>query len=167
MTKDIPEMHKTSGKTNADDDYANIAKVSILIDAPRTHIWEALVKPALIKKYMLGTTVVSDWKKGSPIIWKGEWDGKPYEDRGIILDIKPEKVLQYSHFSPLSGLPDAPENHHIVTIALTKRGNKTELSLAQENNKDEETRQHSEENWKMILDNLKKLLEKERENIRS
>lgn len=158
MSMNPSDPNTSFAKTQAADN-SNLAKASIVIEAPRTRVWKALVEPEMIKQYMFGTTVVSDWKKGSPIIWNGEWEGKPYEDKGIILEIKPEKVLQYSHFSPLSGLKDEPKNHHIVTIALTKRGDKTEVSLAQENNENEETRKYAEENWKMMLSNLKKLTE--------
>jgi hypothetical protein len=36
--------------------------------------------------------------------------GKTHEDKGVILRLEPERLLQYSHFSPLSGLPDAPDS---------------------------------------------------------
>ena len=58
------------------------ARSSITIAAPAEKVWTALITPAAIKQYMFGTTVVSDWKEGSPIIFKGEWQGKSYEDRG-------------------------------------------------------------------------------------
>ena len=86
-----------------------IAKTSITINASSTKIWNALVNPEAIKQYMFGTNVVSDWHAGSPIVWKGEWQGKPYEDKGKILQFEPEQTIQYSHFSPLSGLPDEPK----------------------------------------------------------
>jgi uncharacterized protein YndB with AHSA1/START domain len=50
-----------------------VAKVSIMIDAPIERVWNALVNPNVIKQYMFGTNVVSDWKEGSSIVWKGEW----------------------------------------------------------------------------------------------
>jgi uncharacterized protein YndB with AHSA1/START domain len=55
------------------------AKASVHIDAPLAKVWEALVHPDLIKQYLFGTTVVSDWKEGSPITWKGKWQGKASE----------------------------------------------------------------------------------------
>jgi uncharacterized protein YndB with AHSA1/START domain len=108
---------------------------------------------------MFGTNVASDWKEGSPIVWKGEWKGKAYEDKGVILKLQPERMLQYSHFSPLSGQPDKPENYHTVTIELSSDEAKTLVSLSQDNNPTEEARKHSEENWKTMLANLKKFLE--------
>lgn len=137
-----------------------IANASTSIAAPAAKVWEALVNPQMIKQYMFGTTVDSDWREGSPISWKGEWKGKPYTDKGEIRKIEPRRLMQYSHYSPLSGLPDTPENHHTVTIELSEHGAQTRISLSQDNNASDEARDHSEKNWKMMLEGLKKLLEK-------
>jgi uncharacterized protein YndB with AHSA1/START domain len=136
-----------------------IARASIDIHAPREKVWKALVDPAAIRQYMFGTHVISDWQEGSPIVWKGEWEGKPYEDKGVILLFKPGEKLQYSHFSPLSELPDVPEDYHTVTIELTSEGDQIRVTLEQDNNESEEARSHSEKNWKMMLDSMKKFLE--------
>jgi uncharacterized protein YndB with AHSA1/START domain len=71
----------------------------------------------------------------------------------------PGKIIQYSHFSPLSGLPDKPENYHTVTIELTAAGSQTLVSLSQDHNATEEERSHSEQNWGIMLAGLKKFLE--------
>jgi uncharacterized protein YndB with AHSA1/START domain len=137
----------------------NIAKAGTTISASAGKVWHALTDPELIKKYMFGTTVISEWKEGSKIIWKGEWEGKQYEDKGKILLFEPKQRLQYSHFSPLSGLPDSPENYHIVTIDLEEKDQQTIVTLVQTNNADEKTKDHSEKNWKMMLASMKKILE--------
>ena len=137
-----------------------IAKASISINAPVDKIWDALTNPELIRQYMFGTNIISDWKEGSPIIWKGEWEGNKYVDKGVILKLEPERLIRYSHFSPLSGQQDLPENYHTVTIGLSVKGKQTFVSLLQDNNATEKVREHSEKNWKIILDGLKKLLEK-------
>ena len=111
---------------------------------------------------MFGTEVVSDWEESSPIVWKGEWQGRKYEDKGTILKLKQQRMISYSHFSPLSGLPDVSENYHAVTIELSTDKNGTLVTLAQDNNPDEETRQHSEQNWAMMLSSLKNLMEQVR-----
>jgi uncharacterized protein YndB with AHSA1/START domain len=109
---------------------------------------------------LFGTEVVSEWREGSPIRWKGEWQGKPYEDKGVILQLKPGRRLQYTHFSPLSGLPDSAENYHTVTIELSPTPPLTQVSLSQDNNASEQSREHSEKNWQIVLSGLKALLEK-------
>lgn len=136
-----------------------IAKASTTIDAPAAKVWDALVNPAAIKEYMFGTNVSSNWKEGGAITWKGEWQGKAYEDKGEIRKVDPPRVLQYTHFSPLAGLPDAPENYHTVTIELAEGGSGTEVVLTQDNNPTEEAQEHSEKNWRMMLDSLKKFVE--------
>ncbi len=136
-----------------------VARASISINAPVDKVWDSLTNPEVIKQYMFGTTVISDWKQGSPIVWKGEWQGKKYEDRGVILKLEPERLIQYSHFSPLSGKTDLSENYHTVTVELVTNGMETTISLSQDNNENEKVREHSEKNWKMMLASLKTLLE--------
>ena len=137
----------------------NLAKASISINASSEKVWKALVDPKAIQQYMFGTNVMSDWQEGSSIVWKGEWQGKPYEDKGKILQLKPGRTLQYSHFSPLSGQPDRPENYHTVTIDLSGNENQTDVTLTQDNNATEAARAESEKNWGMMLTELKKFLE--------
>src|SRR6266403_3158802 len=132
-----------------------VARASTKIKAPVAKVWDALVDPEKIKRYMFGTTVISNFKEGSPIVWKGEWEGKAYEDKGKILQLKPERTLQYSHFSPLSGEPDKPENYHTVTIELSSQGDETLVALSQDKNPNEKAREHSEKNWKTMLSGLK------------
>lgn len=136
-----------------------IAKAETTINAPLDKVWDALVNPDLIKRYMFGTNVISDWKEGSRIIWKGEWQGKSYEDKGEVLQIIPKTKLQYSHYSPLSGLADIPENYHTVTINLTDINTSTMISLSQDKNATEQAREHSRKNWAIMLEHLKELLE--------
>lgn len=136
-----------------------IATAEISIDAPTAKVWNALVNPEIITQYMFGTTVTSDWVKGGAISWKGEWQGKAYEDKGTLLNILPGERLQYSHYSPVSGEEDTPRNYHTVTIDLFKQNGETLVRLTQDKNADEDARLHSEQNWKMMLEGMKKLLE--------
>ncbi|MES1223133.1 MAG: SRPBCC family protein [Bacteroidota bacterium] len=143
-------------------------RVSIKINAPAARVWEALTTPAIIKQYFFGTTAISHWKVGSPIVFKGEWQGKEYEDKGAILDIVPNRLFRYSYWSSMSGIEDKPENYVPVSYELTDNGNSTKLTVIQENIPDEKMKKHSEENWNKVLKNLKQLLEKtpaEREQI--
>jgi uncharacterized protein YndB with AHSA1/START domain len=136
-----------------------VARASMLINAPVSKVWDALTKPELIKQYLFDTDVISDWKVGSPILYRGEWEGKPFEDKGEILAFEPEKKLSSTHWSPLSGVPDTPENYHTVTYDLVSKDDKTELTITQDNNANEQEKVHSEENWKAVLVGLKNLLE--------
>lgn len=136
-----------------------IARSDITVNARKSEVWAALVSQSALKKYMFGADVISDWKEGSRIVWKGVWEGRAYEDKGVVLQAKPEHRLQYSHFSPLSGLPDVPENYHTVTIELAESDGRTHITLTQDGNENENAREHSAKNWSMMLEGLRKYLE--------
>jgi uncharacterized protein YndB with AHSA1/START domain len=132
-----------------------------VIDAPIQMVWNALVDPEAIRQYMFGTNVTSDWKEGSAITWRGDWKGRAYEDKGVVLRAAPPNTLKYTHFSPLAGLPDKPENYHTVEIELTDEGaTTTRVTLAQDHNTTEEARGHSEASWRAMLEGLKAYAEK-------
>jgi uncharacterized protein YndB with AHSA1/START domain len=49
---------------------------SIDIHASASKVWDALTNPEQTKKYMFGCETVSDWEVGSPLLWRGTYDGK-------------------------------------------------------------------------------------------
>lgn len=137
------------------------ARISITIHAPAAKVWDALTEPKLIKQYMHGTQTASDWKVGSPITWTGEWKGKAYQDKGVILAIEPQKLLQNTHWSPMSGSEDKPENYHTLTYTLSEHGDETTLTLTQSNNPTQAAADEMAKNaWEPILKTLKDLVEK-------
>ncbi len=136
-----------------------VATAQVLIDASADRVWTALTNPDDVKQYMFGTTIESSWQIGSPITWKGEWQGRPYEDKGQVLRFEPGRAVAYSHYSPLSGAPDVPESYHIVTVELSSEGGGTRVVLTQDNNASEEERKHSETNWNTMLEGLRKHVE--------
>ena len=136
-----------------------ISTASTTVNAPASKVWDALTNPNLIKQYLLGTQVICDWQVGSPIIYKGEWQGKSYQDKGEILQVEPEKLLVSTFWSSLSGLPDTPENYKTVRYEMTTEGDKIKLTLTQDNNATQEDSNHSDEFWNKVLDTLKKLVE--------
>ncbi len=133
---------------------------SLEINSSLANVWDALINPEKIKQYLFGTNAQCDWKVGSPLRFTGAWEGKSYEDKGTILAIDKEKLLSYNYWSNFSGLPDLPENYQIVTFRLKELHGKTELQLIQQNIRSEESKLHSEQNWKMVLNSLKELAEK-------
>jgi uncharacterized protein YndB with AHSA1/START domain len=134
-------------------------KTSISINAPAALVWKALTDPEIVKQYFFGTEQISDWQKGSDIVWTGAWDGKTYRDHGKILDIVPGSYLQYSYWSSMSNLPDIPENYQVVTYDLSETDGVTTLTISQDNVKDEAAKEHSETNWQYIFGAMKKMLE--------
>jgi hypothetical protein len=93
------------------------------------------------------------------IVYRGVWDGKPFEDKGSVLEIDPPHRLVSSYYSAFSGLSDVPENYQRVTYTLVEEGAGTHLVVAQDNIATEESRTHSEGNWNLVLENLKKVVE--------
>lgn len=137
----------------------HVATATVEIDAPPARVWTALTDPAEIEKYMFGSHVVTDWQPGSPIVWKGEYEGTTYEDRGEILEFTPARRLKVTHFSPLSGQEDAPENYHTLTYELEAEGSMTRVALSQDKNPTEEAARHSRANWEKMLSGLKEVVE--------
>jgi uncharacterized protein YndB with AHSA1/START domain len=136
-----------------------IAEATTIIHAPPSEVWEALTSSELIEQYLFGTKVTTDWQVGSPITYKGEWEGKPYEDKGKVLQVDPGKHLVSTFWSSLAGLPDVPENYKTVRYELSPEGDGTRLTITQDNNATQEEADHSEQNWNTVLEGMKKLLE--------
>ncbi|MES2134102.1 MAG: SRPBCC family protein [Bacteroidota bacterium] len=136
------------------------AEASITIKAPVAKVWKAITTPESIKKYLMGTTVKTDWQEGSSISYEGEYNGKKYHDKGIIKKIKPESIFQSTYWSSMGGKEDKPENYNVVTYTLSDEDDRTLLTLTQDNIADEKEKEHATENWKQVLTKLKEVVEK-------
>ncbi len=135
------------------------ATAEIWIKAPINIVWDALTRPDLIKKYFFGTDAISDWKEGSPIVFRGEWEGKTYEDKGTILETEPPAHFRYNYWSSMSGIEDKPENYLIISYDLEEENGETHLTIRQDNIPDEKTKEHSVQNWNRVIADLKNLVE--------
>ena len=133
-------------------------KTTITFKAPIAKVWHGLTDPSTVKEYFFGTDLKSDWKVGSPITFSGEWNGKTYVDGGTILEIDPPKLLKYSYWSSMSGTENKPENYNNITYELSEVNDITKLIIIQEGIKNEEAAEHSEQNWTMVFEGLKKIL---------
>src|SRR5579871_4516699 len=126
-------------------------KVTVVVKAPPSSVWKALTDPEMIKQYLFGTQVTTDWKVGSPITYEGVWQGKAYKDKGVILEVVPGKSLVSTYWSGMSGKTDVPENYMKVAYTLEPMPEGTKLTLAQGNIPSEKERDHSLQNWGMVL----------------
>ncbi|MBA2697789.1 MAG: SRPBCC domain-containing protein [Nocardioidaceae bacterium] len=138
----------------------HLATAETEISASPAQVWNALTDPDQISKYMFGSQVETDWQQGSPIVWKGEYDGKAYEDKGEIVEIEPERLLKVTHFSPSSGQEDVPDNYHTVVYELAGQGDSTRVTLSQDNNASEDEAERSRGTWEMVLTGLKEVVER-------
>jgi uncharacterized protein YndB with AHSA1/START domain len=140
------------------------SQVKTTVNAPPTAVWKALTNASSLKQFFFGSDIVTDWRIGSPIRFRGDWKGKPYEDKGTIQSFDVDRRLAFTHWSPLSKLEDKPENYHIVSFDLRPINGGTEVVLTQINQSDNEPltpemRQEYDKNWAMLLDGLKKTVE--------
>jgi uncharacterized protein YndB with AHSA1/START domain len=143
-----------------------VVKNSISIHAPVSKVWDALVNPEQTKKYMFGCETVSDWKTGSPLLWKANYEGKEMVFvKGTIVDIQPGKFLAYTTIDPNSGIEDIPANYLTVTYELSATDGETILTATQgDYSKVGEGEKRYRETidgggWEPILVEIKKLVE--------
>jgi uncharacterized protein YndB with AHSA1/START domain len=134
----------------------------ILIDASPDTVWNYLTTPALIKSWMgdegMDVEIITDWIVGQPILIKGFHHG-PFENKGLVLKFEPGKLLQYSHLSSVSRLPDSIENYTLMTFHLKPEKAQTMLSIYIENFPTESIYQHVNFYWAGTLSILKQLIE--------
>jgi uncharacterized protein YndB with AHSA1/START domain len=144
-----------------------IIENTIVINAPASVVWNALVNPEQTKKYMFGCEALSDWNVGSPLLWKGEYEGKEMIFvKGHIVDIQPEKFLAYTAIDPNSTIVDTPENYLTVTYTLSSVKGQTTLTVTQgdystvaEGERRYQETYNNGEGWNPILREIKKLVE--------
>lgn len=142
-------------------------KNNITINAPASKVWDVLTNPEQTKKYMFGCKTVSDWKIGSPLLWKMMHDGQEVTAvKGKITDIKPEKLLEYTVLDPNSTIEDIPENYLTVTYELTPKEGETQLIVTQgdfatvaDGDKRYKEVYNNGEGWNPILIQIKKIAE--------
>jgi uncharacterized protein YndB with AHSA1/START domain len=106
---------------------------TITIQAPASKVWDALTNPEQTKKYMFGCEALSSWKPGSPLIWKGNFNGvEMIAVKGNVVSIEPKKSLVYTVIDPNNPkIPDLPENYLTITCDLTETNDQTTLDVSQ------------------------------------
>ena len=109
-----------------------IARASVQINAPAARVWDVLTQTEFTRQYMFGCEAVSDWKVGSPLLWKGmQNDRQIVFVKGTILRIEPEKALAYTTFDPNAGLEDVPDNYVTASYHLTPNRDGVLLEVSQ------------------------------------
>lgn len=132
---------------------------SITINASANKVWQAITDPKIVKQWFFGTTVESSWKTGEAIVFRGEWNGQSYEDKGVIKQIEPGKLLEYTHLSSRTGQADESENYELVRFELTETDGQTAVHIHEENLASTEARDKSVGLWNTVLANLKETVE--------
>ena len=138
----------------------HVAESAVTIEAPPSRVWDVITDPVATREFMFGAQLATDWSVGGPITWRGTWEGKEYEDKGVVREVEPGQRLVYTHFSPLGGQEDKPENYHTLTWTLQDQGGRTLLTLAQDNNPTAEAAEHSQGMWDRLVADVKRLSER-------
>lgn len=144
-----------------------IVKNTITINAAPAKVWDALVNPEKTKVYMFGCETVSDWKVGSSLLWRMDYEGKEFIPvKGKVLAIEANRLLKYTVIDPNASYPDVPENYLNVTYKLEEQKGQTILTVMQdgfENAAEGEKRykdvSNNGEGWNPILVQIKQLVE--------
>ena len=141
---------------------------TITIHATAAKVWDALTNPEQTKKYMFGCETVSDWQPGSPLLWRGNFNGTELVAvKGNIVAIEPPFYLEYTVIDPNNpAIPDIKENYLTVTYSLNENGSDTILTVKQsgfetaaEGQKRYEETYNNGEGWNPILVQIKKIVE--------
>ncbi|GAB4406955.1 MAG: SRPBCC family protein [Bacteroidia bacterium] len=135
----------------------HLTRLETQIDASPEAVWQVLTDPAIVWQYFFGSELVTTWEVGSTIVFRGEWEGQPYEDKGTVLAYTHNQSLAFSYLSNWSNLPDEPDNYLHITYTVEAVGGGTRLTITQ-TNYDEARAAHSLENWTSVVESMKNFL---------
>lgn len=138
---------------------ANIS--TIIIDASKAKVWDCLTKPELVKRWQYGSVLHTDWKTGSRISFRTEWEDKVFEQWGTVLEVRPTDLLKYNLFAPAPGREDLPENYFVMNYILTEINGKTKLEIVQEDNRPNAVQEAPQGEENPVLKMLKEVAEGE------
>lgn len=109
--------------------------------------------------FFCGAEVITDWKVGSPSFIEGSGRAGVSRTGGRCCRSTVGRLLVPTHWSPLSCWPAVSESYHRVSYELSELDGGILVTITQDNNATEQERNHSEQNWKMVLQGMQKLLE--------
>jgi uncharacterized protein YndB with AHSA1/START domain len=134
-----------------------VVRKKVTLNASPLMVWRALTNPEMTKKYFFHCEVHSDWKKGSPITFKGKvFLIKNIELKGMIVKAEPGKLLKYTLQNGQG------ESESTITDRLTYEKGQTILSISDDVGKGkgaEERYKKSVKGWDKVLKGLKEVLE--------
>ena len=137
----------------------HVARAQVDIDAGQDAVWRALTRTDRVSAWMMGAEITTDWQVGSPITWRGEMDGRRFEDRGEVLEVDEPDLLSVTHYSPLMGEADEPENYHTIVYRLSGGDGPTTVALTQDGNDSAEQAEQFSANWQGMLEALRSTVE--------
>jgi uncharacterized protein YndB with AHSA1/START domain/DNA-binding transcriptional ArsR family regulator len=140
------------------------------INTTQEQLWKALTEPAFTERYW-GTTLESDWKPGSPVVWH-EAGARMADPDQVVLEADPPRRLSYTWhtFTPewaeSHGFDEelrarlAAEPRSKVTFELEPAGPAVKLTVVHDGfEQGSEVAEMCSAGWPVLLSDLKSLLE--------
>jgi uncharacterized protein YndB with AHSA1/START domain len=125
----------------------------VYVRATPEQVWQALTDPELTKQYYYGNTVESDWKPGSPLVYRNP-DGTEAISCEIVEADAPKRLVHTFFF------PGTDESPSRCTWSIEPRGEATLLTLTHDDFDGEtQTFRSVAHGWVPILSGLKTVLE--------
>ena len=141
-----------------------IIKEEIFFKANKNLVWDLITNPEKTKQYMFGCEVLSDWKTGNQILWKGVLENgtEIIYVKGIVMEYKEGKKVTFTMFDPNIGIADIPENYIKLTyeIILKERGCLLKITQGDFYGTENATKrfEESKQGWKMVIPLMKNVL---------
>ncbi len=140
---------------------------TIEINAPIAQVWDVLTRLEMTGMWASEFTggapfyIESEWKIGSPVLWKDQ-DGTVIVE-GTVTALEPYRLLRFTVFDVHSEKPPVTDEDGI-TYMLSEHDGKTILQVRQGDfsGMDDAEKYHrmSEEIWERVLPKVKALVEK-------
>lgn len=135
-------------------------KKQIALKAPAERVFSALTNSQEIPKYFPLKSVESTWEVGSETLYKGEVNGVPFTDYGIIEKLTPPTEYRYRYWSDNHGTERTEENHLTINYNLEKSNEGTVLTVTQSNIKSPEMYElMNGQVWDYLLISFKEYIE--------
>lgn len=113
---------------------------SVLLNATPERVWEALTHPGMTRQYYYNCEVTSDWREGSALRWKGEYQGRDIDAEGEVLEVIPGRMVKYTGFDRLTEGDISRQGDVYVTHEIIPQGSKTKLLTTLEHFEGDESR---------------------------
>jgi uncharacterized protein YndB with AHSA1/START domain len=128
----------------------------IYIAATADKIWEALTSATMSAQYWFGYSLISDFRKGSPL--RLTQNGGEIMDKGVILESDPPRRLSYSWFPQYEKFKD--ERPSRVTFELTPLKDQVKLTIIHDDfDEGSKVFESISMGWPAVLSSLKSFLE--------
>src|SRR3954468_15322669 len=132
---------------------------AVKILAPAKQVWLALTSAPLVKQWQYGSDLLTTWEVGASIVFRNEWNGQVFEQKGEVLEFLPQSRLKYSLFVPRPDLQDIPEHHFFMTYELVESDGATTLIIRQEDPRPSAPDESAGGDGPDVLSTLKELVE--------